>query len=541
MDPSLIKRIRKELPKFNDRICNGIATEHMRDAEIMLDNVWKNAIAPLANMGLTYVGYSRCTPQEAFEFAPSRSTKGKRYLEMEKTEMYLVKYFLRLNGEDMPPIYLYVPYARPGGLITIKGSTFGIAPVLIDKAISIGTDQIFVNVGKDRFSFMRYIHYFIQNGVRQSEYVVWANIHHAKRSSKSKGNGPYRHVSMDATPVLYLMCKHGLTGAMKKYGKCNIVVGQHDINVQTYPPDKWTIFESTGSCPNTLKGARNRALYKPSEIRVAIKNSEITPRVVSMMAGVYYNIDHFSELVSVDEVDNTDLWKLILGHITFCSDTIVSKLLQDIDTHINSLDTYIDSMVRQNLKNGGVDVKDIYDLFVYMIDNLPEKISQGAGSINTLYGKQLSVLPYVLNSVIKAIFTFSFSLRPGIQREITYKEVENVMKRLKPRIAREMNSGNPAVTSVSSAGDNLIFKITSVMVQQSNSTGGRKRSNSHIDASKLLNASLAEVASWNHLPKSSPSGYERLNPCVLIGPDSTILRNPRYKALIDETQALIQR
>lgn len=541
MDPVISKRIQKRMPKFTDRICGGIAVEHMQDVEQYVDDIWRNAIKPLEAMGLRYEGASRVTAQEAFEFAPSRSTKGKRYLEMERTEMFLVNYHLTLNGDPLPPVPLYLPYSRPGGLITIKGSTFAIAPVLADKAISVGTDQIFVNVGKDRFSFMRTLHYFNVNGVRQSEYVVWANIHHARRSSKSRGNGEYRHVDMNANPVLYLMCKYGLIGALTKFGNCTPVIGTDNITTDNYPESQWTIFSATDTCPVTFKGQKNRALWRPTSIRIAIKNKELTSRVTSMIAGIFYNIDHFTDMVSVDVLDDVDNWKLILAHITFTDNMPPSKLLQDIETHINSLDTYIDSMVRQTLKNGGVDVNDIYELFVYMIDNLPEKISQGAGSINTLYGKQLLVLPYVLDSVVKAVFKFSFSLRPGAMRELTYKEVENAMRRIRPRVANDMNSGNPTVTSVSSAGDNMIFKITSVMVQQANSSGSRRRSNNHIDPTKLLNASLAEVANWNLLPKSSPSGYERLNPYVQITNDSTIVRNPRLIELIDTTQALIQR
>lgn len=544
MDPRVSREIKKVMPKFNDKICNGIAIESMKYVAEYMDNVWRNAIAPLESMGLKYIKGERVDPKEAFDFAPSRSTKGKRYLEMEVTDMFLVRYQLTLHDEPLPDVMLYLPFAREGnaGMLRIKSSVFAISPVLADRAISVGTDQIFVNVGKDRFSFMRCLHYFNMNGQRQSEYVVWANIHHARRSSRSKGNSPYRHIDMNANPMLYLMCKQGLVGALKKYGKCDAIIGTSNINTETYPDDVWTIFESSGTAPASYRGVRHKAAYQGPDLRIAVRTEDLTPRVISMIAGIYYNVDHFPDLVQVEECNNPDLWKLILGHITFYNDALVSKLLQDIETHINSLDTYIDAMVKQNLQNGGVDVNDIYDLFVYMIDNLPERISHGAGNINTLYGKHLLVLPYVLNSLIKAIFTFSFSLRPGAQREITYKEVETAMKRLKPRVAREMNSGNATVASVSSAGDNKLFKITSVMVQQSNSTGGRRRHNNHIDASKLLNASMAEAANWNLLPKSSPSGYERLNPYVHTSDDDfTILRNPKFIKLIDETQDLIQR
>lgn len=546
MDPLISRQIKKCMPKMNDRVCNGIATEHMKNADIFIDERWSNTIAPLASMGLTYHGGVRCPISECIEHAASRSSKGKRYLELEKTDMYLMKYKLKLHGEELPPVYLYIPFiSSPGGMLSIKGSNFALAPVPIDRAISVGEDQIFVNVGKDRFSFRRHLHYFFQNDVRVSEYVVWANIHHTKRAAKNRGNGPYSHVHMDATPVLYLLSKYGFTGMMQRYGTKNFEIGL-DISENTHPSSKWTIFSSTQSCPNTYKGGlRSRALYQPTQIKIAIKNKDMSPRLISMMAGLFYIMDHFPDRCNIEYMDDINHWRLILGHNTFNSQVIESRLLQDIDTHMNSIDGYIDNIVRRDLHSGGIntnDVNDIYDLFVYMIDHLPSLISQGAGNINTLYGKQLVVLPYVLTSLVKMIVNFSFSLRPGAQRKLTYKDVEKSMRGLKPKVAREMNSGNPVVTSVSSSSDNMLFKITTVMIQQNNCAGGgKKRQGNHNDTNTLLNASLAEVASWNHLPKSSPSGYERINPYVIIGDDSTILRNKKLVTLMDTTQDLIQR
>ena len=543
MDPRLTRQIKKQMPEMNDRVCSGIANEHIKWATEFIDAQWRNALAPLEAMGLTYHGGVRCPLNECLENSSSRSSKGKRYLELEKTDMFLMKYFLKLHGEELPPVYLYVPYTRPGGLTTIKGSVFTLSPVLIDRAISVGEDQIFVNVAKDRFSFRRTMHYILQDNERLAEYVVWANIHHVKRSARGRGTGPYSHVQMDATPVLYLLCKLGLKGTMEKYGTKNYAVGT-EFPEDKYPRNEWSIFSSTQTCPPSFKGnIRVRSAYIPTNIKVAVKTKDVNPRIISLLTGLFYIIDHFPDRCEVEYMDDLDHWRLILGHNTFNTNTIESRLLQDIDSHINSLDNYIDGMVKKDLHKGGVPVEDLYDLFVYMLDHLPLLISQGAGNINTLYGKQLVVLPYVLRSVIEMIFTFSFLLRPGSQRELVYKDVVKIMRSLKPTIARKMNSGNAAVSSTSSSCDNMLFRITTTMIQQNNSAtvGRRSRKISHNDASALLNASLAEAASWNQLPKSSPTGYERINPYVLIDEDSVIQRNPKFIEIIDKTQALIQK
>jgi hypothetical protein len=61
------------------------------------------------------------------------------------------------------------------------------------------------------------------------------------------------------------------------------------------------------------------------------------------------------------------------------------------------------------------------------------------------------------------------------------------------------------------------------------------------DPTKFLHISNAEVAScWNQ-PKYDPTGKSKLNPCLQTTPDGTIIRNPEFIPLLEETHAWIKR
>lgn len=536
MDKRLFSHIHKRFPKFNDHVCEGIACLHMQEVERYIDRVMRCA-ADGFPPGLKYLGYTRCTPQEAFAIAPARR-KNKAYLEMARSDVFLVKYMFSFNGEELRPCYLYLPFVRPGGLITLRGSTFAISPVIADRAISVGVDSIYIPLNRDKLTFRRTVHHYVDNGKRESAYVVWSNIHHAMKKRRGKANAAYK-LNMNASPMHYLLCKHGLTETFKIYAGVDIVVGGEEINKKTYPPDEWKIITSTRIKPRTLK----IPYYEPSGLRIAVPADKMDNTLSSMLAGVFYIVDHFPDRCLPEYVDDVNLWKILLGYITFSNDASEGRLINDINSHLDSLDGYIDGMVREWLLEDGIDCTDIYQLFMYVISTMSVKVSQSANAVSTMYGKRLTVLRYVLSDVITAIFKFMFALRSNSDKPVTKNEIINAMNRfLKPRLVVRMNRGHGEVTSESSPGDNKIFKITSVIVPQGDTgSGKRSRQSGNVDPSKFLNASIAEAGSYNHLPKSSPTGMSRINPYVRLAGDGTIERDPEKVELIDRVQREIQR
>jgi hypothetical protein len=87
----------------------------------------------------------------------------------------------------------------------------------------------------------------------------------------------------------------------------------------------------------------------------------------------------------------------------------------------------------------------------------------------------------------------------------------------------------------------MFFGITSMMVTQDNASasGGKKSKINLKDPGKHLHSSIAEVASYNNIPKSDPTGRSRINPCLRLGPNDMVERDPDKKDLLDHVQMLL--
>lgn len=163
-----------------------------------------------------------------------------------------------------------------------------------------------------------------------------------------------------------------------------------------------------------------------------------------------------------------------------------------------------------------------------------------------MYNKRLLVLRYMLFDLTDGIFNTMFDVNKLARNSavLKEKEVKRIFRRrLKPRLVTFINRKHAEVSSISSSSDNLATKITSNVVMQSNMAGTTtsKAKGAVFDDSKAIDASIAEVGSYNNLPKSDITGRGRINMFVRIRHDNSIERNPYLKDMLDNVQRLIAR
>lgn len=534
MDPNLIPLLEHDTPTINPIIAQGLACEHFKHLEDYVNEVFKSAAIGFPE-GLHYMGYQRCTPNE--EYAVVTKKKGTRQsYDVARSDLYMVKYFFRYKGEPLEPRYLYLPYISDAGCITISGSRFNISPVLSDRVISVGISNIFVRLLRDKLTFERMGQHFMMNGKRETVQVTWATIYH--KNAKMKKLKPT--VKANCTMMHYLLCKYGFTDTFMKFGHCKPIVGGAEINQNTYPEDEWVICTSTQVKP---KGV-GRLFYEPTNIRVAVRNEDMTPMVRNMIGGFFYIADHFPARVLPEYVDSQRIWMILLGHIIFSGTISEGKLYDDIEDHIASLDEYLDGIVVQKLREIGVVVDDIYQLFAIMVEKFNDWLLVGTDKVSSIYDKELSILYFILYEISSSIFNLYFRLKAASKKELTAKEIVTTMNMtLKTGLIFSITKNHREVTTVSSPGDNKAFKITSLMIPQSNlSRKSNSKSNSVLNnPSDRLHVSIAEVGSYSHLPKSNPVGKSRVNPCLQIDGKGVILRNPARKEMLDKVQEMIKR
>lgn len=545
MDRELGRLVDGDTPKLNPLIANGLAVAHMAgvpDAqgrnvsgvEQYIDQVFRSASKGFPD-GLTYVGCRRCTPQE--EFAVITKKKGaKRMFDVAKSDIYMMQYFFRYKGEDLEPRHLYLPFVSDAGTITLGGSRFNISPILSDRVISVGVSNIFVRLLRDRLTFERMGQHYMVDGKRETVQVAWALIYH--RNAKMKKLRAT--VKANCTLMHYLLCKYGFTDTFLKFGNCRPIVGGAEVNKNVYPEDEWVICSSTQVKP---KGC-GRGFYEPTHLRIAIRKEEMTPMVRNMLGGFFYIADHFPSRVLPEYVDSKRMWMILLGHVIFSGTINEGKLYDDINDHMTSLDEYLDQLVILKLKDIGVNVEDVYQLFSIVIEKFNDWLLGATDKVASVYDKELSILYYVLYEITAAIFKLYFKLKAASKKELTAKEITATMNlTLRTGLVFSMTKNHGEVSTISSPGDNKAFKITSLLVPQSGSNRMSSRKDRAVlnDPSKRLHASIAEVCGYANLPKSAPDGRSRLNPHLQIDPKGVVLRNPERVELLDQIQEMIKR
>lgn len=536
MDNSLFQKLyKKHCPTFNPLIAEGLARTHLQNPEEYIDEGIRCAAMDFPE-GITYRGYQVCTPHEAFQVARRKGNSNKVLYELSKSDIFLTKFFFEFNGEPLKEQYLFLPYVRKAGLITIMGSTFSVSPVLADRGFSIGEKDIFIKLGRDRMTFRRHTHQFVANGRRESTSVIWSNIHH----EFNKKTGVPKTVQMDCSLVHYLFCKFGLQEAFRRFaGVDEMLVGTNaDINSKNYPTDEWVICGTAADHkPRGTKG-----IYMPTTLTVAIPRRSWNQDTQHLIGGLFYIADRFPDRMQEDYLSDPKHWCRLMGHAIFGSHESEGKLLNKMDAHMTSLDGYVDSMVRENLTGVGVHVSDVYELFMHVIRSFAQRVTEGAKEVASLYGKQLVITSYVLGGILQQINKMMFALQGAAKtKQLTRKDVEKTLRTyFKPLDIIKLNDKHPEVASVSSPSDCMAFKVTAITVLQSNMGGGRRNKSVTVDASKKLHASIAEVGQYNNLQKGEPSGRNRLNPCLTLSADlTTIVRDPNKIDLIDKTQRII--
>jgi hypothetical protein len=534
MDKELERLIDRSTPALNPSIARGLAVEHMQHVEDYVHQVFQAAAKGFPD-GLHYVGCRRCTPNE--EFAEVSRKKGtRRTFDVARSDIYMMQYLFRYKDEMLPPRYMYLPFVSDAGCITLGGSRFNISPVLSDRVISIGVSNIFIRLLRDRLTFERMGWHYMVDGKRETVQIAWSLIYH--RNAKMKKLKPT--VKMNCALMHYLLCKYGFSDTFLKFGHCRPVIGGAEINKNVYPEDEWVICSSTQVKPRGC----GRGYWEPTQIRIAVRKVDMTPMVRNMIGGFFYVADHFPSHVTAEWVDNQRMWKILMGHILWSGNIPHGKLHDDVDDHITSLDEYLDSLVIQKLREIGVPVTDIYEMFAIIIEKFNDWLLAAGDKVSSMYDKELSILYYVLYEISSAIFKLYFKLKAASKKELTSKEIIATMNMtLKTGLIFSITKNHGEVSTISSPGDNMAFKTTSLLVPQSGSNRGGRRKERVVmsDPATRLHVSVAEVGGYLNIPKSAPDGRSRLNPHVRTDEKGVVVRNPERVAMLDAIQENIKR
>jgi len=519
MDVIFSEFLEETAPKFNKHVVEGLPGLYLDRSLEYIDRVFKIA---MQHENLTYLRYVRCTPKEEYEEI-TKLRNNKRLVDISRSDIYLVRFdfsytdFTGLTKEFSK--YIFLPYVHESSILYLKGAKIHITPVLNDKVITPSNNSIFVRLLRYKIKFFRLYHTVIVDGRKEVHNVIWSKM--------------YNNNSVDKLPITtkarscmlhYILGKMGFREGFNKYLNIVPIAIDETTDLNQYPLSEYVVCKSTGVKPKTYITDN----YTPSKLVILIPRSEYNESVKVFIVEFFYIVDHFPDRINLDMLDNVNTWRILLGHILFSGNYGENKLLGDLNEHYNSLDCYVDSIVREKLVDSGYMVDNFYDLTALISIRFNELILSRSNSGLNIFGKSLEVLYYVLYSITSDIFNVSFKLsRPNRKVGITCMNVIEIFnKTLKMRGISSLTSNRVCAEMVSYSGDNMYPKLTSKISEQENSPNGKGSSKRRLSlgVDKHLDPSMLETGSLLFLPKSNPTPICKINPYINIDLKSGVIK-----------------
>jgi hypothetical protein len=552
MDPALATHIDLTMPDFNPKLAEGFAMTQIPLAEWYVDMLF-SAISKSFPAAVKYNGGRRCTPMEEYKQATKKRNQKilrknpKSTFDIARSDVFMNQYEFLWHGKPFAnPLYLYLPFVTTGGHITISGSRFTVTPVLSDRVISVLEKSIFVRLIKTRLTIHRLSQHYLLDGNDIAVHVVWSKVY---QKPVTKDRTDQNRVTANSTLPHYLFCKYGFAGTFDRFaGGVKPVIGDiTTITREFYPEDEWHIMQSVRVIGGEPPPGRSGNYYIPSKLRVAVRKSEFTPMVKTLLGGFFYVLDFFPERIKpeyFDKPNETRMWITLLGHIVAPGSTSEGKLWKEMEDHMRSLDEYIDAIVQTQLAKIGIAVDNVYQLFAFLTERFNSMLLNGAKNLSSMYDKELNVLYFTMYDISKAIVELGFRMMKLSEKpDLTEKEVMAAFTSLvRPGLIYSINKTVGSVTTNSYPGDNMALKITTLLVPQQSSnkkTKGREPTQLS-DPINRLHSSVAEIGAYANLPKSAPSGHNRLAHFPEIDEDNVLQRNPKFVELLDNVQRLFE-
>ena len=517
-------------PKFNKEMVEGLCYHRLKNVISYVDNYIKYSCTHKTNTKLRYLGYRQLSPKDEIKLLINKNNKA--IFDIAENDIFPIELIFQYGDEiNNRYYYLYLPYASKGNLIKLSGTNLLVSPVLADKVISIGEHIVFINIMTAKYNFERIIYTIKINDVFKRTPIIVTRLY--RNQSKKLAN------TTEAVPTVmhYLLAQFG-------YSKtCEIMLGFVPKAVYTdkcITKDKVTIC-STGNKPKGY--IKDKFNYATTNIKFQIDTKDFTEDVSYLLGNILYLIDNFPEAVTIDQLDNTFLWKNMLGEIIHSGNHQIAYIMEKINAHFKDINSSFDSVTYQKLLDIDINANNLIELMVIIFKNFNTWIL--SADVKTIYNNkayecELYVLSKITSAITRAVLDISKEELRLESKMLESKTVDKILNMyLRPKIIFSLKKEILYVSSVNYSGDHLYPKNTSIITEQQSDPISAITATTNISERKKITASMITTGCILGLPKKNPVPVIRLNPFVTTNKsDGTVLPHPVYNDIIEKTNML---
>lgn len=400
-------------------------------------------------------------------------------------------------------------------------------PVIADRFLSVTQTGLFFIIQRAKFNLDKLDVTVSKDGSVYTGIVLKAFLHNETKVKKDNEKW--------ASPTTghYLFCKYGVTETFRRYYNSDVYICRADDLDARYEPDRHYVITSK-HVHGRVKQARQRNTESglmeevtPYAMIVDREMFDTNTGFVNLVLSFFYVVDRHNDSFNFEDIDRSGDWLKTLAYASFREYTDLPINLNKIESHMASLEDYIDEMTREIIIEEGLNgIDSIYDLLVFANDNVIHLMR--TTDIGAMWGKYLMVKRYVLSSITFQVISLCWDLAKT-RDKLSYKSIKwAISKKLQKSIFLMITKGHGEKTNVQYPGDNMLFKHTLISVRQIDAVitaNGKAKINTD-DPAYHVHPSIFDSGSMTNFPKYNPDGRTKLNPFITTDESGKIIPNP---------------
>lgn len=465
MNNVLKNTIDNTVPKFNKDTVDGASKSILKEVPGFLDEIIKSSMMSLSRkVDLQYLGYRRLTPSEEYNYIVNKNNN-KTVYDLARSDLYMIELSFMYSGTPVKK-QLYLPFTDKANLMHISQTTYSLTSVLSDTVISPSHKELFVRLLKDKLTYRSVTRNVIIDGEKVPKQVIHANILRVNKNQIKDNIGKPL-----TSPSLYLCGEYGLAATIKRYYKKTEVKVTTD-NVD-HLRDKYHVFESSKIKPRSLKEYG----YAGHDLKILIsKDVGYNSFIENLFVGLIYTLDilpehteDFVQLFDTGDVEGEKLfWRIMLGRIAYKNSYSVDRMVEDINDHFETLQGYMDTLIKNKLSENNIKVGNFFDLIAVILDKYNTWLINSKEYNSNIDNRYLDILYYVLYDIIVGFNKVILNLNKRSQKkEVSMREFNKIVaNEISPRkifgLVKSM-SMNLTISLAETTSDIMYPKITALL------------------------------------------------------------------------------
>jgi len=566
----LLKKIMEKNSRVNPSVMEGISKSHVDKIGNYLDSIFRSAVNAVKNRDLVYLGYRTLTPEEEYKLIIN-SSMSKNQIDIKTSNLRFYQFRFSYKGVEFDR-KLALPYVERGERLLLSGSDYIINPVLGVYPVSPEPgNTVFIKLNKDKIRLRKRVRSIYVNDKLETKDIIVGYTYKLTENTT---------INKEVPVVLYMFLKYKFYGVFKHFFNTKPVI----LKIEDLEEEKeryleikdkllkegYVEYKSTGIKPSVVKSP----IYVPHNIHIFVKKEAINHFLETVVNSLLYSFDiaprvaeKLVDTISEDYVVTTEYnklniteadpegleWIQLLGNVIFVNSTYEPyKILSDMLEYIETINEYLDSIIKNKMAEIGIPNSDIYDLYAYVIkefDNITSNYDKRSSSLEFRY---IEILYFILFNIITGINKSFLDIKREIKKRgekpLTKKELNKILdKHISPKkIFSIISAGNTNLAIMlltDTPKGHLYFKQTDNIEDQNRGDGPvRSKNNAFPPNTRTMHPEDFILGTINAIKKTSPTPRLKFNPfCKVDSETGRIVLDEQDRKFVEDMHYFIEK